>query len=135
MLVWQADESGLESGMVECLAGTAYGTARWHALCRGGMGACCARKPNLAYFKWWERWQSSAIALQYATRWTDPAVIAPTILPASMRGEGPSPEPSRVGLVSMWARTMYPELARVVDTPTRRKGRPPRHTTGGAPRS
>ena len=64
--------------MAECLAGSAYGQAKWHAPCRGGAVACWAHKPDLAYYKWWGRWQSTAVALQYATR---PAVIAPTILP------------------------------------------------------
>ena len=40
MLVWQAGEAGLESGMAECLVGTAYAMARWHALRSGGAGAC-----------------------------------------------------------------------------------------------
>ena len=40
MLVWQAGEAGLESGMTECLGGTAYTRARWHTLRRGGTGAC-----------------------------------------------------------------------------------------------
>ena len=87
--------------MAKCLVGTAYAKARWHALCRGGAGACWARKPNLAYFKWWGRWQSTAVAPQYAARWTDPAGIAPTILPAWERGTSPTPEPSRVGLASI----------------------------------
>ena len=39
-----------------------------------------------------------------------PTIIAPTILAASMRGEGLSPEPSRVGIVSIWCCAMYPEL-------------------------
>ena len=69
MLVWQAGATGLESGKAECLVGTAYARARWHALRRGDMGACWAHKPDLAYFKWWGRWWSNAVALQYATRW------------------------------------------------------------------
>ena len=81
----------------------AYAKARWHALRRGDVGACWARNHDLAYFKWWGRWQSTAVALQHATRWTNPPVIAPTVLPAWTPGEGPSPEPSRVGLASIWA--------------------------------
>ena len=42
VMVWQAGESGLESGMAECVAGTAYTMAKWHALCRGAAGACWA---------------------------------------------------------------------------------------------
>ena len=38
MLVRQEGEAGLESGMAECLVGTAYPRARWHALCWGGAG-------------------------------------------------------------------------------------------------
>ena len=108
--------------------------AKWHALRQGGAGLHWARKPDLAYFKWWGQWQSTAVALQYATHWNDPAVIAPTILPAWERGTGPGPEPLRVGLASIWGRAMYPELARVVDTPTRRKKQSPTpYTWRGAP--
>ena len=35
-----------------------------------------------------------------------------------------------MGLASMWGRAMYPDLARVVDTPTRRKSKAPRPTHG-----
>ena len=81
MLVWDAGESGLEAGMAECLANTSHAQARWHALLRSGAAACWAQKPDLAYCKWCGRWQSTAVALQYATRWKDPAVIAPTVIP------------------------------------------------------
>ena len=40
-----------------------------------------------------------------------------------------------MGLASIWGRAMYPELARVVDTPTRRKCRAPRPTHGRGARS
>ena len=40
-----------------------------------------------------------------------------------------------MGLASIWGRATYPELARVVDTPTKRKGRPSRFAADGAPRS
>ena len=93
MLVWQAGETGLESGMAECLVGT-YARAKWHTLRRGSAGACWARKPHLAHFKWWGRWQSTVVALQYATPSTDLAIIAPTILPTWEQGTGPSPEAS-----------------------------------------
>ena len=99
------------------------------------MGACSARKPDLVYFKWWGRWQTTAVALQYATRRTDPAVIAPTIVPAWERGTGPSPEPSRVGLASICGLAMYLELARVVDSRTRRKSRAPHIAHRRRPRS
>ena len=108
--------------MAECLAGTAYAKAMWHALRRGSARACWAGKPNLAYFKWWGRWQSTVVAISYATRWTDPAVITPTVLPTWKRGEGPKLVPSRVGLMSVWGRARYPGLARTVDTPNKRKG-------------
>ena len=63
MLVWQASEAGPESGMAERPVGTAYAKASWHALRRGGVGACWAHKADLASFKWWGRWQSTAVAL------------------------------------------------------------------------
>ena len=87
--------------MAECLAGTAYGRARWLALCRGGVAACRARKPNVAYCKWWHHWQSTAVTVHYATRWKDPAVIAPTNLPVWTKPEGPGSTPARVGLMSI----------------------------------
>ena len=68
MLVWQSGEAGLETGMAETLASTAHARARWHALRRGGAAATWARKPDLAYYKWWGRWQSTAVAMQYGTK-------------------------------------------------------------------
>ena len=59
MLVWQSGEAGLEACMAETLAGTAYAHASWHALRRGGAAASWARKPDLTYYKWWGRWQST----------------------------------------------------------------------------
>ena len=67
--------------MTEGLGGTGYATASWHTLCSGGAGVCWARKPELAYFKWRGRWQSTAVALQYASGKSDPVVITPTVLP------------------------------------------------------
>ena len=67
-----------------------------------------------------------AVALQYATRWKDPAVIALTILPVWNRQEGPGSTAARVGLMSIWGRATYPEVARVPETPTKRKTRAPR---------
>ena len=52
MLVSQAGEAGLDSGMAECLGGTAYARAGWHTLLHGGAGASWARNPDLAYFEW-----------------------------------------------------------------------------------
>ena len=51
MLFSEGGESGLQSGMAECLAGTADARARWHALRWVGAGACWARKPNVVHFK------------------------------------------------------------------------------------
>ena len=100
MLVWQSGEAGLEAGMAETLASTAHSRARWHALRRGGAAATWARKPDLAYYKWWGRWQSTAVAMQYGTKWSDPGVVAPTVLPAWSRDQGPLPTPERVGVLA-----------------------------------
>ena len=62
-LVWPTGEAGLEPSLVECLAASPYSRARWHALRRGGAAACWARKPDLNYYKWWGRWQSTAVAM------------------------------------------------------------------------
>ena len=121
--------------MAECPVGMAYARARRHTLRQGGVGACQARKHNLPFFKWWARWQSIVVALQYAAPCTNPAVITPTILPTWERDKGPSPEPLPVGLASIWGRAMYPEFARVVDTPTRRKSRAPHLAHGKGPQS
>ena len=79
--VWPSGEVGLEANVAECLAATPYACAGWHALRLGGATACSARKPDLNYYKWWGWWLSTAVALQYATRWTDPDVVAATVLP------------------------------------------------------
>ena len=91
ILVSRAGEVGLESGMAECSVGTAYATARWHALRRGGAVACWARKPDTAYFKWWGRWQFLAVAIQYATHGLIQQSFPP---PPSQPGIGPR-DPAR----------------------------------------
>ena len=126
MLVWQLGEAGLEACMAETLAGTAYVHARWHALRRGGAAASWARKPDLTYYKWWGRWRSTAVAMQYATKWSDPGVVAPTILPAWSRDRGPLPIPERVGVLARWGSPMFPNIAGALSTPTKRKPRRPR---------
>ena len=126
MLVWQSGEAGLEAGMAETLASTAHFRARWHALRRGGAAATWARKPDLAYYKWWGRWQSTAVAMQYGTKWSDPGVIAPTVLPAWSRDQGPLPTPERVGVLALWGSPMFPSIASALNTPTKRKPRLPR---------
>ena len=112
--------------MAEALAGTAYARARWHALRRGGAAATWARKPDLAYYKWWGRWQSTAVAMQYGTKWSDPGVVAPTVLPAWSRDRGPLPTPERVGVLALWGSPMFPNIAGALSTPTKRKPRRPR---------
>ena len=126
MLVWQSGEAGLEACMAETLAGTAYAHARWHALRRGGAAASWARKPDLTYYKWWGRWQSTAVAMQYATKWSDLGVVAPTILPAWSCDRGPLPIPERVGVLALWGSPMFPNIAGALSTPTKRKPRRPR---------
>ena len=112
--------------MAETLASTAHARARWHALRRGGPAATWARKPDLAYYKWWGRWQSTAVAMQYGTKWSDPGVVAPTVLPALSRDQGPSPTPERVGVLALWGSPMFPSIASALNTPTKRKPRRPR---------
>ena len=112
--------------MAETLASTADSRARWHALRRGGAAATWARKPDLAYYKWWGRWQSTAVAMQYGTKWSDPGVVAPTVLPAWSRGQGPLPTPERVGVLALWGSPMFPSIASALNTPTKRKPRLPR---------
>ena len=126
MLVWQSGEAGLEAGMAETLASTAHACTRWHALRRGGAAATWARKPDLAYYKWWGRWQSTAVAMQYGTKWSDPGVVAPTVLPAWSRDRGPLPTPERVGVLALWGSPMFPSIAGALSTPTKRKPRRPR---------
>ena len=123
--------------MAEALAGTSYARARWHALRRGGVAVTWARKPDLAYYKWWGRWQSTALAMQYGTKWSDPGVVAPTVLPAWSRDQGPSPTPERVGVLALWGSPMFPNIAGALSTLTKRKPRRPRGdgpgtTEGGA---
>ena len=130
MLVWQSGEAGLDAGMAETLAGTSHARARWHALRRGGAAATWARKADLAYYKWWGRWQSTAVAMPYGTKWSDPGVVAPTVLPAWSRDRGPLPTPERVGVLALWGSPMFPSIAGALSTPTKRKPRRPR---GGGP--
>ena len=126
MLVWQWGEAALEACMAETLAGTAYAHARWHALHRGGTAASWARKPDLTYYKWWGRWQSTAVAMHYATKWSGPGFVAPTILPAWSRDRGPLPIPERVGVLALWRSPVFPNIAGALSTFTKRKRRRPR---------
>ena len=135
MLVWQSGEVGLEAGMAETLAGTAHARARWHALRRGGAAATWARKPDLAYYKWWGKWQSTAVAMQYGTKWSDPGVVAPKVLPAWSRDRGPLPTPERVGVLALWGSPMFPSIAGALSTPTKRKPRRPRGEGHGSTES
>ena len=130
MLVWQSGEAGLEAGMAEALTGMAYARARWHALRRRGAAATWARKPDLAYYKWWGRWQSTALAMQYGTKWSDPGVITPTVLPAWSPDRRPLPTPGSVGVLALWGSPMFPNIAGALSTPTKRK---PRHPRGEGP--
>ena len=125
MLVWQSGEAGLEAGMAETLRSTAHARARWHALRRGGTAATWARKPDLAYYKWWGRWQSTAVA-RHGTKCSHPGVVAPTVLPAWSRDRGPLPTPERVGVLALWGSPMFPSIAGALSTPTKRQPRRPR---------
>ena len=118
--------SGVGGRHGDALASTAHFRARWHALRRGGAAATWARKPDLAYYKWWGRWQSTAVAMQYGTKWSDPGVVAPTVLPAWSRDQGPLPTPERVGVLALWGSPMFPSIASALNTPTKRKPRLPR---------
>ena len=60
-------------------------------------------------------------------------VIAPNVLPAWDRVPGPSHKPSRVTPASIWGKVMYPEMAKVVDTPTHRKCQAPLPAQGAGP--
>ena len=63
--------------------------------------------------------------MQYGTKWSDPGVVAPMVLPAWSRDRGPLPTPERVGVLALWGSPMFPSIAGALSTPTKRKpGRP-----------
>ena len=64
--------------------------------------------------------------MQYGTKWSDPGVVAPTVLPAWSRDQGPLPTPERVGVLALWGSPMFPSIASALNTPTKRKPRLPR---------
>ena len=64
------------------------------------------------------------MALQYATKWKDPDVIAAEILPTFAKGQQPSSGSTRIGLLSIWGTAMYPEVAKAFHTSTKRKSKP-----------
>ena len=66
------------------------------------------------------------MAMQYGTKWSDPGVVAPTVLPAWSRDQGPLPTPERVGVLALWGSPMFPSIASALNTPTKRKPRLPR---------
>ena len=64
--------------------------------------------------------------MQYGTKWSDPGVVAPTVLPAWSLDRGPLPTPERVGVLALWGSPMFPNIAGALSTPTKFKPRRPR---------
>ena len=87
-VLFPAGVAELEHKFVEIVADTPWRRCRWHALRRGGSAACYARHPQLQFFMWWGRWNSTGTALRYAAALDDPAVISALQLPegADLRG-------------------------------------------------
>ena len=72
---------GLEEVLKRLLRGTRWHDLRWHALRRGGAAASYHRKAHVRFLMWWGRWRRLQTALEYATRYDDPEVVGPLVLP------------------------------------------------------
>ena len=79
--------SGLEGTTKGMLRDSRWSNLRCHAFRRGGCAACYHRGPHLWFLLWWGWWRRLQIALEYATRYTDPEVVGPLLLPVADTGD------------------------------------------------
>ena len=79
---------------------------RWNAFRRGGCAACYQRGPHLRFLMGWGRWRRMQRALEYATRYSDPEVVEPLLLPVGDNGDH-SGCVVEVPLGHLWPEAMY----------------------------
>ena len=97
---------GLEASVTDMLRDSRWSKLRWHAFRRGGYAAWYHRGPHLRFLMWWGRRRRLQTALEYATRYTDPEVVGPLVLPVADAGDfvGAVVE---VLVVDLWPEAMY----------------------------
>ena len=98
--------SGLEETIKDMLRNSRWSHLRWHAFRRGGCAACYHRGPHLRFLLWWGRWRRLQMALEYATRYADPEVVGPLLLPVADGGDFVG-SVLEVLLQDLWPKAMY----------------------------
>ena len=96
----------LEGSVTDMLRDSRWSKLRWHAFRRGGCAACYHCGPHLRFLMWWGRWRRVQTALEYATRYSDPEVVGPLLLPVADDGVfvGTMVE---VPVMDLWPAAMY----------------------------
>ena len=97
---------GLEGSITDMLRDSRWSKLWRHAFRRGGCAACYQRGPYLWFLMWWSRWRRLQTVLEYATRYSDPEVVGPLLLPVADAGDfvGAVVE---VPFLDLWPAAMY----------------------------
>ena len=130
--------SGLEEAVKDMLRNSRWSSLRWHAFRRGGCAACYHRGPHLRFLLWWGRWRRLQTALEYATRYTDPEVVGPLLLPVADSGDFVG-SVLEVPLPGLWPEAMFTkesvtikDLVKELDAPPNAGGLESQAAGGGA---
>ena len=130
--------SGLEETIKDMLRNSRWSHLRWHAFRRGGCAACYHRGPHLRFLLWWGRWRRLQMALEYATRYADPEVVGPLLLPVADGGDFVG-SVLEVLLQDLWPKAMYAkesvaikDLVKGLDVPPTAGGLESQEAGGGA---
>ena len=130
--------SGLEEAIKDMRRNSRWSHLRWHTFRRGGCAACYHRGPHIWFLLWWGRWRRFQTALEYATRYADPQVVGPLLLPVADAGDfGGSV--LEVPLQDLWPGAMYAkesvaikDLVKGLGVPSTSGEREPKEAGGGA---
>ena len=111
---------------------------RWHAFRRDGCAACYHRGPHIWFLPWWGRWRRLQTALEYTTRYADPEVVGPLLLPVADAGDFAG-SVLEVPLQDLWPGAMYAkesvaikDLVKGLGVPSTADEREPKRAGGGA---
>ena len=74
---------GLEGSITDMLRVSRWSKLWWHAFRGGVCAACYHRGPHLRFLTWWGRWPRLQTALEYDTRYSDPEIVGPLLLPVA----------------------------------------------------
>ena len=97
---------GLEGSVKDWLRDSRWSKFRWHAFRWGGCAVCYHHGPHLRFLMWWGRWRRLQTTLEYATRYSDPEVVGPLLLPMADNG-GFVGAVVEVPVMDLWPAAMY----------------------------